>query len=621
VDSIIVIDDQGTVQSFNPAAERVFGYDAGEVVGRNVSMLMPDVHAVHHDDHLSTDKATGRRRIIGIGREVEGRRKDGTLFPIEVSVAEWMDGDRRCFTGILRDITARKEMERSLRESEERLRLALDAARADTWSWDVASGRVTSSDERCDRPGQRLGTVDTGFDAWIASIHPEDRGQVRQALHETLVAQKPEYRIEFRVVHPEEGTRWIAGMGRATYDAQGRPVRLAGINLDVTDRKAAETYLRTSRDAADAANQAKTKFLAAASHDLRQPVQSLELFASVLEPQLASQSAGSVLAHMQESIGSLKRLLDGLLDISKIGSGTIVPHVAAFPLDSLLRLIEAEYGPRAGQAGLSLRVVRTSAWTESDPQLLERILRNLVENALRYTPTGRILVGVRRHEGRLRIDVVDTGTGIAPERLNDIFDEFSQLDGRKNEGLGLGLAIVRGLCDLLGHKVQVTSEVGYGSRFSVELPAAKPRIRRRPVRMASAQPTVPISRKTGTVLLIDDEAIIRMSLEATLVGWGWRVVSAGSAGEAERLAARLDAPPDAIITDHRLGDGLGTDLIRRIRAIVGAPVPALLLTGDTNPSISTEAGNNGWSLLHKPVSPRILQAELIAVTARNGHAA
>ena len=242
------------------------------------------------------------------------------------------------------------------------------------------------------------------------------------------------------------------------------------MSLLIARLHAASRRLQEARGEAEAANIAKTKFLAAASHDLRQPMQALSMYASVLEERVADAGTLRVVHGIQLSVTNLEQMFDSLLDISKIESGVIKPNIVAFPLVPLIeQVVEAER-PIAAHKDLELRVVPTSASVRSDPALLERMLKNLVTNAIRYTERGKIIIGCRRlGGGRLRLEVVDSGIGIALEEQERIFDEYYQLSGNSAQGLGLGLPIVKSLGELLGHAVAVKSAPGRGSVFSIEL--------------------------------------------------------------------------------------------------------------------------------------------------------
>jgi len=364
--------------------------------------------------------------------------------------------------------------------------------------------------------------------------------------------------------------------------------------------------LNAARTEAEAANMAKTKFLAAASHDLRQPMQALSMYATVLEQRVSDASALRVVHGIQLSVTTLERMFDSLLDISKIESGVIKPSVVAFPLMPIIERVAEGEGPIAAQKKLELRVVPTSASVQSDPALLERMLKNLVTNAIRYTERGKIVIGCR-HLGRdrLRLDVIDSGIGIALEEQERIFDEYYQLSGSSAQGLGLGLPIVKSLGGLLGHQVSVKSAPGRGSVFSIEL-ARAPDLA--PAILAHPAPAAALSRLK--VVLVDDDVEIRDSMGLLLESWGCRYVAGGTLAEIEKQLRAQNITPDALIVDYRLTDAMsGVQVIERLRAAFGKQLPALIITGTANPShLESRAGGIPFAI--KPIAPGRLRAFL-----------
>ena len=378
------------------------------------------------------------------------------------------------------------------------------------------------------------------------------------------------------------------------------------VSLLIARLQAANRRTEEARGEAEAANVAKTRFLAAASHDLRQPMQALSMYASVLEQRVADADAQRIVHGVQLSVTTLERMFDSLLDIAKIESGVVQPNVVVFPLMPLIEhVIEGERAI-AAQKGLELRACRTSASVRSDPALLERMLKNLVINAIRYTERGHILVGCRRvGASRLRVDVVDSGIGIAREEQERIFEEYYQLSGSSAQGLGLGLPIVRSLGELLGHRVSVRSALGRGSVFSIELPRAG----EVPARvLALAAPAASLSRLS--VALVDDDAEIRRSMALLLESWGCRTVAAGTAAEIEEALRAQAIVPDALIVDYRLaGSMTGLQVMERLRTRFGRELPTLVISGTANPA-QLQRSAPGVPFAIKPVAPGKLRAFL-----------
>jgi PAS domain S-box-containing protein len=387
-------------------------------------------------------------------------------------------------------------------------------------------------------------------------------------------------------------------------DPAGAVVGIIGVSRDITERKAREEALRRAKEEAERANLAKSKFLAAASHDLRQPLQSLILFAGVLKGYVQGPRGEQALKQLEHGLGALKALLDSLLDVSQLDAGIVKPEVTNFPVSAMLDEIAASYAPIASAKGLGLQVESCTDGVRSDMTLLGRVLRNLVENAVRYTKTGHIRIVCRRVDDRLWIDVEDSGIGIPPEHLDRVFDEFHQVGNHardRTQGLGLGLAIVRRIADLLGHRIETRSRPGAGSTFSIELPLA-----------ITEAADLPVPGHGGSdqncqgrlVVVIDDDAMVLESLEAILTEWGYQTIAAVSAGEAVAQVREFGRRPDIVIADYRLQDGrTGTEAILAIRALFDYRIPGLILTGETDPKFLRECTGHDVGIAHKPVMP------------------
>jgi signal transduction histidine kinase/CheY-like chemotaxis protein len=355
------------------------------------------------------------------------------------------------------------------------------------------------------------------------------------------------------------------------------------------------------------ANLSKSRFLAAASHDLRQPLHALNLFLAQLHGETDPVERGRVVAQIDAAVAAMNELFNALLDISKLDAHALKPSITQFPLDRLLRRIETTFMAAAREKGLRFRVLSSNAWVCSDFILLERILLNLVSNAARYTTKGGVLVGCRRRGSVVTIEVWDSGVGIPADQHRNIFGEFYQLtsDHERRSGLGLGLAIVDRLCRLLDHPITVDSRFGRGSRFTVSVPLVPP------ARAGDHPPvaaTYQLARKL--VLIIDDDPLVLDAMRGLLQSWGCGVATAASE-RAALTALAGGCAPDLIISDYRLGDGTtGFELIEHLRAAFGAPVAAFLISGDTAPERLQEASACGYCLLHKPVLPMTLRATI-----------
>lgn len=373
------------------------------------------------------------------------------------------------------------------------------------------------------------------------------------------------------------------------------------------------TELEEARNAAELANRAKTQFFAAASHDLRQPLHAMGLFAAALADKTLDSEVRNMVGSINTSVDALEALFNELLDISKIDAGAIRPKNETFALGPLLQRLRIDFKAEAEAKRLDLRVRRSGATVCSDALLLERVLRSLINNAIRYTQSGGILVGVRRHGANWRIEIWDTGIGIAPEQTDKVFDEFYQVgnpERDRRKGLGLGLSIVRRLAELLGHTLTLRSRYSHGTVFTLELPAAcAPAPEARP-----AEAALPLVGFDGRlILVIDDDESVREGMRTLLGGWGAEVIAC--AGMSDTLAgiAKLGHAPDIIIADHQLQEGMvGADAILAVRGHFGKPVPAIIITGSTSQLLTGAAQALGCQLLLKPVMPAKLRSLLNA---------
>ncbi|MBI2769386.1 MAG: hybrid sensor histidine kinase/response regulator [Burkholderiales bacterium] len=366
--------------------------------------------------------------------------------------------------------------------------------------------------------------------------------------------------------------------------------------------------LKRQKNAADQANIAKSRFLAAASHDLRQPLHAIELFVKALHQQALPEAATGLLLYLERSVSAMRGLFDALLDISRLDAGVVEPEIRETALAPLLERIAQDARAMAEGRPVSVTLVATQAWVHTDAVLLAVVLSNLVANAVRYTPQGRVVLGCRRHGGELAVEVWDTGLGIPANRLDDIFQEYVQLgnpERDRSKGLGLGLAIVKRLCSLLGHRVEVQSWPGRGSRFRVLMPLSARRGAPEPA------PLRPQPNEDGggrLVVVIDDEGDIRNAMAALLTGWGFRPVVAGSAADAMALLAAEPLVPALLVSDYRLaGDSNGIDAINELRLQYNQDLPGILITGDTDPVRIAQAQASGLPVLHKPVQTERLR--------------
>lgn len=381
-----------------------------------------------------------------------------------------------------------------------------------------------------------------------------------------------------------------------------------------------EQKVEQRTQAAESANLAKSRFLAAASHDLRQPMHALNLYLGALANLDLPASGSRYVTNLRQCAQSLDDLLDGLLDISKLDANAIEPNVDVFPLAPVFNRLRIQFAPQALAKGLELRVMASTAFVRSDVALLERILRNLVSNAVRYTVCGKILVGCHRIQGKLRIAVYDTGPGIALEHQQLVFEEFYQIGNPERDrakGLGLGLSIVQRLAKLLGAPILLVSQLHRGSMFAIDLPLAEEAEER--IDALVSRPAV--SLQGARIVVVDDEAAVLEASKALLEQWGCQVVVAASGFQAVQCLAGSSRPPDVLICDYRLREGEnGLDVVERLRDEFNRHIPALIVTGDVVPESLQKLPAGDLKVLHKPVPERLLREAIEGMLAA-GHSA
>ncbi len=396
--------------------------------------------------------------------------------------------------------------------------------------------------------------------------------------------------------------------------------------VDVTERRRISEALAVAKREAERASLAKSRFLAAANHDLRQPLQTLCLLQDLLAGAVESDKAKRLVARFEDALGAMTGMLDTLLDMNQIEAGTVQVELADVPIGEVFERMAGEFGYPAVAKGLVLRVCPSTQVVRTDRRLLEQMIRNLLANALKYTPKGRVLLGCRRHGATLRIEVWDTGIGIAAEDLQSIFEEYHQIDNAacdRSRGLGLGLSIVQRLADLLGHRVHVRSRPGLGSVFSIELPRTiGPREPASSVTVAAAapEPTPVGGRRIGSILVIEDEPDVRDLLELVLEREGHLVVAAPDGVTAVKSVVEGTLRPDLVLADFNLPGGLdGLGVVARLREESRRPLPAIILTGDISPDTLRDIVEQDCLHLDKPVKTEALIAAVDGLLAAPAH--
>ena len=596
VDGIITIDERGIVQSANPAVQRLFGYRPAELIGQNISILMPSPHREQHDEYIARYLRTGEARVIGVGREVEGLRRDGTTFPLELALSEVKGSDQRRFTGIIRDITARKQAEAALRESHGRIQAILDTA---------VDGIITI-DER--------GIVQSANPAVQRLFGYPPAELIGQNISILMPSPHREQHDEYIARYLRTGEARVIGVGREVEglrrDGTTFPLELAlsevkgsdqrrftGIIRDITARKQAEAALLR-------ADALKDEFLANTSHELRTPLNGIiGIGQSMLDGAtgLLTEDQHRNLSMVVASGRRLTNLVNDLLDFSKLRHETIDLRRRPTDLHSLAELVLTVSRALIGKRPLRLfnRIDPHVPLVEADEDRVQQVLFNLVGNAIKFTPSGVVEVSAHVRDGWLDTTVSDTGIGIDSAQFGAIFELFSQGDGtaaREQGGTGLGLAITKQLVELHGGTISVESEVGAGSKFTFSMPlSATTREMLTPLHRsdqpvsqvfadvqltgASVSTDTPTISSAGyRVLVVDDEPVNVQALMNYLTLAKYEVVTAANGSEALDFLSS-GARCDLVLLDVMMPKISGFEVCQRIRERHSpAELPVILLT-------------------------------------------
>jgi len=427
-----------------------------------------------------------------------------------------------------------------------------------------------------------------------------------------LVISSLQHRDPFHLAFAVLGVGFMLVMGALAW-ASNRNLRRS-LRLDIEKLDLIES-LQQQNELVEQASRAKSRFLAAASHDLRQPVHALGMFVGALREQHLNVQSERLLDQVSGSVDAMDSLFASLLDISKLDAGVVRPNLLNFRVGPIIERVCGDFAIEAERKGLALTDCPTGLSVRTDPVLLESLLRNLVSNAVRYTDRGRILVGCRRG-AMIRIDVIDTGRGIAAKNMERIFEEFYQVGNAerdRSQGLGLGLAIVKRVTALIDCELEIESEMHVGTRVTLHVPIANGE----PAPDApDALPWEDLSIQQ-TIFVIDDEASIREGMKCLLESWGHKVYAAESGQAILGIAGELPLRPDLLICDFRLRDGEnGIEVMNRLRDEYNANIPGMLITGDTAPDRLAEALKSDYMIVHKPISSAKLRAAMRAAIAR-----
>jgi PAS domain S-box-containing protein len=509
--------------------------------------------------------------------------------------------------------------ERRLHESailkrEARLQEALRAGSVMAFDWDMAADEIRFSQNAKEILGLDAQRVLSGTE-WLKHIHPEDQPRVAVGL-EGARPDQPSVSTSFRYQRTDGGEIvWLEQIAIVRFGSGGMPTHISGLATDVTARKRFEEELSRAWKSAEMADRAKSSFLAAASHDLRQPLQTLKLLLAALKPHHPDGEARALVAGIGQSLDTMTSILSSLLDVNRLEAGNLRPSESEFRVSEIFEALAGDFAGLALESGLRLRVVRSELAIRSDRPMLAEMIRNLLSNAIRYTDRGRILLGCRRVGDNVRIEVWDSGVGIAEDDLPHIFHEYYQgTDSAERGGFGLGLAIVKRLGEILDHRIEVRSIPGRGTRFFIEVPRV-----RSDVTGPDTTPPVRLHNDAfmGCVLAIEDEASVRMALRRLLKEKGVDATIVGTAKEALSLVREQGLRPDVLLCDYNLrGSPDGMETINHLRAALVRNVPAIVMTGDIRLQTVDSITSQGVSVLIKPFLAEELLKALKDQTAR-----
>ncbi len=500
----------------------------------------------------------------------------------------------------------RRLHEGAILEREARLQEALRAGGVMAFDWDLSSDEVRFSQNATEILGFNSQAVLRGTE-WLKHIHPEDQPGVAACIDGARPDQSS-HSVAFRCLRPDGREVWLEQIAIVQFDVAGKPARINGLTTDITDRKRFDEELSQAWKTAEMADRSKSSFLAAASHDLRQPLQTLKILQAALEPHHPSGEAHKLVASIGQSLDTMSSILSSLLDVNRLEFGNLRPSVSEFALNEVFEPLVGDFAATAQERGIGLRVVSSELIIRSDKRMLAEMIRNLLSNAFRYSDGGRVLLGCRRAGDNVRVEVWDSGVGITEDELPHIFDEYYQgSGGAERGGFGLGLAIVKRLGKILDHRVEVRSISGRGTRFFVEVPRG-----RSGVEVPETQPPIRPYHCAiqGRVLVIEDEASVRSALGRLLKMRGVEATIVGTATQALKLIREEGLRSDILLCDYNLrGSPDGIETIRHLRAALGWKVPAVVMTGDTRSQTVDSISAQGVSVLIKPfLAEELLEA-------------
>jgi len=486
-DAMVVVDASGTIVLINTATERLFGHTRDELIGQPIETLVPEAPGAHHVGRRNRYLAKPSTRPMGSGLELLGRRKDGSLVPVEISLSPLEDPGGLLAVAAVRDISDRRAAQQSLKESEERLAAAARGANLGLWDVEPRSGEVLINaifESQLGYPPLALretdgkwATLRGGLGGWVELLHPDDRERVAALIQQYLAGETATYKAEHRVRGPDGSYKWILSVGGSVVrDGQGRPLRVNGMHIDISEMKGLQADLQLRYEELQRLQSLRDGLVHMIVHDLRSPLTSVMGYIDLLRtlPDLTEKDRESFVVAAYAGAAQMGEMISSLLDVNRLEAGEM-------PLDRQdVNLCDVAGGAVRSLGGLTIgrRVVQAASEgpiaVSCDPVLIRRVIGNLLGNALKFTPaSGSITLTVTRADDRPCVEVTDTGPGIPPDFIGRVFDKFSQAaEGRamKRHSTGLGLTFCKLAVEAHGGTIGVTSEVGVGSRFWFQLP-------------------------------------------------------------------------------------------------------------------------------------------------------
>jgi two-component system CheB/CheR fusion protein len=605
---MLFLDGNLEIRLFTPAARTMFS-----VIASDVGRPLADLARRINDPRLLTDAGAVLAGHVPPNREVEA--ENGAWYTRRILPYRTHDDRVEGVVITFADVSERKTAERAIEAARSYSDSIINTISQplivlDEELYVISASRsfyTTFSIESEETVGRQLDAVGDGR---------LDNAAVRTFLDRLRHGERV---IEDHQIDVELPPRGIRSLLVNALEIREEPLatrKILATIEDVTERNRVSEALEAARRVAEQANLGKSRFLAAASHDLRQPLQTLSLLRGILAKRIKDESGSRLVAKLDETLSAMSGMLNTLLDINQLEAGIVRPEIVEFPIGTLLDRLKTEFSYHVTAKQLGWRVVTSSLNVRSDPRLLEQTLRNLLANAVKYTEHGKVLLGCRRRGNKLRIEVWDTGIGIPAGQLEAIFEEFHQLDNdarERNRGLGLGLSIVQRISDLLSYAVDVRSWPNRGSVFAVEVPLGA----NQQLAPNATQRMEALGGPTGAILIVEDDPAVREMLEILFEEEGHQTTAVAGSNEALALAARGALPSDVIIiADYNLPGALtGADVVARLRESQRRDIPAIILTGDISTNTLRKIADAGCVHLSKPAEPETLTQQVLAFLA------